>query len=528
VGNGAETQLQLDSYGELLDCLTICESLGEDVMRSQWEHFRRLVGFVADNWSRPDSGIWEVRSSPQHFVHSKAMAWVALDRGCALVERYGLNGDLDRWRHEADQLRQQILSEGVTGGRFQRAYDDDELDASLLMLPITGFIDGEDPLMLATLDAILGRLRPEGSSYQGLLLRYPDGSTDGLTGGEGALALCSFWLVEALVLAGRRDEALRVFDEIVGLTGTVGLFAEELDWTSGEQLGNTPQAFTQIGLINAGLRLQEASLRTPTAPGHQVRRRPAGSPSGTTPTGRAEGRDDPPVRAAARAGAGRPAGGCRRGRRWGPRLQRRRPGGAGRLRRAGDGDRCTWAAAGSVAQPAARRCVPLGRRAAHGAARRAPAEQRAARPVPVPRLDRPAPRPGQRHDAAATAPSPPYPFTLDLAVHYRLHEDRLHEETAATNLGDADAPYARRAPSPWSGRRTTSASGGRSGTCGSTTPTPTWTGRRTAARRSYSLRPTAHGRCRCGRTPPTRTWRSSPATPSPTNRADAGGSASSR
>jgi GH15 family glucan-1,4-alpha-glucosidase len=263
VGNGAETQLQLDSYGELLDCLTICESLGEDVMRSQWEHFRRLVGFVADNWSRPDSGIWEVRSSPQHFVHSKAMAWVALDRGCALVERYGLDGDLDRWRHEADQLRQQILSEGVTGGRFRRAYDDDDLDASLLMLPITGFIDGEDPLMLATLDAILDQLRPEGSSYPGLLLRYPDGSTDGLIGGEGAFALCSFWLVEALVLAGRRDEALRVFDEIVGLTGTVGLFAEELDWTSGEQLGNTPQAFTHIGLINAGLRLQEASLRTP-------------------------------------------------------------------------------------------------------------------------------------------------------------------------------------------------------------------------------------------------------------------------
>jgi hypothetical protein len=283
VGNGAETQLQLDSYGELLGCLTICESLGEDVMRSEWEHFRRLVDFVAENWSRPDSGIWEVRSHPRHFVHSKAMAWVALDRGCALVERYGLDGDLDRWRHEADQLRQQIMTQGVTDGRFRRAYDDDGLDASLLMLPITGFVAGDHPLMLATLDAILDQLRPTHSTYEGLLLRYPDDSRDGLLGGEGAFALCSFWLVEALVLAGRHDEAQRVFDELVGLAGTVGLFAEELDWTTGEQLGNTPQAFTHIGLINAALRLQHVSLRTPDRT--RTSRAPAEDPATGQPPG---------------------------------------------------------------------------------------------------------------------------------------------------------------------------------------------------------------------------------------------------
>ncbi len=140
VGNGAQSQLQLDSYGELLDCLTICESVGEDVMRAEWPHFGRLVEFVADNWRRPDSGIWEVRSEPRHFVHSKAMAWVALDRGCTLVERYGLPGDLDRWRREADILRREILERGVVHGRFRRAYDDDDLDASLLMLSITGFV----------------------------------------------------------------------------------------------------------------------------------------------------------------------------------------------------------------------------------------------------------------------------------------------------------------------------------------------------------------------------------------------------
>jgi GH15 family glucan-1,4-alpha-glucosidase len=158
VGNGAQSQLQLDSYGELLDCLTICESVGEDVMRAEWPHFRRLVEFVADNWRRPDSGIWEVRSEARHFVHSKAMAWVALDRGCTLVERYGLHGELDRWRREADIVRREILERGVVHGRFRRAYDDDDLDASLLMLSITGFVAGDHPLMLATIDAIREQL----------------------------------------------------------------------------------------------------------------------------------------------------------------------------------------------------------------------------------------------------------------------------------------------------------------------------------------------------------------------------------
>ena len=263
VGNGAETQLQLDSYGELLDCLATCESLDEDVMRTEWPHFRRLVDFVAENWTQPDSGIWEVRSAPRHFVHSKAMAWVALDRGCTLVERFGLDGDLDRWRHEAEELRAQILTDGVVEGKFRRAYDDDDLDASLLMLPITGFIAGDDPLMLATIDAILEQLRPADSAFDALLLRYPDRGTDGMRGGEGAFALCSFWLVEALVLAGRQEQARHAFDQLAGLAGSVGLFAEELDWTTGEQLGNTPQAFTHIGLINAALRLNDSPVRHP-------------------------------------------------------------------------------------------------------------------------------------------------------------------------------------------------------------------------------------------------------------------------
>jgi GH15 family glucan-1,4-alpha-glucosidase len=261
VGNGAETQLQLDSYGELLDCLTICEVLGEDVMRSEWPHFRRLVDFVAEHWHEPDSGIWEVRDDPRHFVHSKAMAWVALDRGCRLVDTYGLDGDLQRWRREADTLRAQILDRGVVEGRFRRAYDDDSLDASLLMLPIVGFVDGTDPLALATLTAVRDQLSIAGAVSDAFLLRYPSQSEDGLAGSEGAFAITSFWLVEAQALAGQADEAAAAGEALIALQGLVGLYAEEFDPPTGAHLGNVPQAFTHIGLINAALRMNGQSMR---------------------------------------------------------------------------------------------------------------------------------------------------------------------------------------------------------------------------------------------------------------------------
>ncbi len=255
VGNGVEYQLQLDSYGELLDCLSICEVLGDEVMRREWPHFRSLVDFVADHWRDPDSGIWEVRDRPRHFVHSKAMAWTALDRGCNLVEARGLAGDVERWRAEADQLRGELVACGVVGGRFGRAYGEADLDASLLMLPVVGFIEGDDPLMTATIDAVERDLTPEGAVARGLLYRYRPEAGDGLPGREGAFAICGFWLVEALELAGRHEDAEAVFEGLCGLAGDLGLFAEEIDPVTGEQLGNTPQAFTHIGLINAGLRL---------------------------------------------------------------------------------------------------------------------------------------------------------------------------------------------------------------------------------------------------------------------------------
>lgn len=254
VGNGAERQLQLDSYGELLDCLSTCEALGDDVMRPEWPHFARLADFAADNWREPDSGIWEVRDSPRHFVNSEAMAWVALDRAGRLAQRVGLPGDTTRWAKEVAELRDEVLERGVTAGRFRRAYDDDSLHASLLMLPLVGFIAGTHPLVVATVDAVADQLRPD-DGPPGLLLRYPPTSGDGLPGHEGAFTICSFWLVEALVLAGRQRNAEELFGRLVRYAGAVGLLSEELDPATDAHLGNTPQAFTHIGLINATHRL---------------------------------------------------------------------------------------------------------------------------------------------------------------------------------------------------------------------------------------------------------------------------------
>lgn len=255
VGNAARDQLQLDSYGELLDCLAICEIMGDPVMSSEWPHFARLVDFVADHWREPDSGIWEVRDRPRHFVHSKAMAWVALDRGVRIAAALGGVGDVDRWRNEAAAIQAEVAARGVdpATGRYGRAYGEFGVDASLLMLPLVGFCAAADPGMTATLDAVRRELFPPGARQWGLLWRYPPSAGDGLAGGEGAFSICSFWLVEVLALVGRQEEAQDLFTGLVRLAGDLGLYGEELDPATGVQLGNLPQAFTHIGLINAAL-----------------------------------------------------------------------------------------------------------------------------------------------------------------------------------------------------------------------------------------------------------------------------------
>lgn len=277
VGNAAEHQLQLDSYGELLDCLMICEILGEETRRDEWPHFRRLVDFVAGNWREPDSGIWEVRDRPRHFVHSKAMAWVALDRGCRLAQAHGLDGDHDRWRGEASTLRAEVLDRGVVDGRFRRAYDDDTVDASLLMLSGIGFVEGTDPLIIATIDAVRAQLMPPDAANDALLFRYLAEAGDGLPGHEGAVGIASFWLVEALSMAGMHEKATAACEALLKLSGRAGLFAEEFDPATGDHLGNTPQAFTHIGLLNAVLRMDARSVCGD-------RQRPRGTPKSSAHT----------------------------------------------------------------------------------------------------------------------------------------------------------------------------------------------------------------------------------------------------
>lgn len=263
IGNAAEHQLQLDTYGELLDCITICELLGDDVMRAEWPHFERLADFAADHWREPDSGIWEVRDFTRHFVYSKAMAWVALDRASRLAETLRLSGKVDWWKREAELIRQDVLRNGVDlhARRYTRSFGEATLDSTLLLLPVIGFADVDDEIMQRTIDAVLRDLAPSESVVPGLLYRYPHMAGDGLPGREGTFTICSFWAVEALVLAGRTDEAAQIFESVCSLRGATGLFAEEIDPRTGEQLGNFPQAFTHIGLINAALRLTGRSAK---------------------------------------------------------------------------------------------------------------------------------------------------------------------------------------------------------------------------------------------------------------------------
>lgn len=256
VGNAAQVQLQLDMYGELLDCVFICDTMHDDAMRAHWNHLRPAADFIASHWREADSGVWEVRSEPQHFVHSKVRAWTGLQSALWLQRRHGLEGDGESWSREARALREDVLRHGLSadGKRFVRAYRQDAVDASLLLLARYGFVDGADERFANTVDAVRTQLGT-GDRRDGLLRRYPEGC-DGLPGGEGAFTVCSFWLVDALVARGRRSEAEVLFDRLLALGGDLGLYGEQIDPRSGEQLGNFPQAFTHIGIIRAGLRLR--------------------------------------------------------------------------------------------------------------------------------------------------------------------------------------------------------------------------------------------------------------------------------
>ena len=249
-GNGAATQLQLDNWGYLSDAAFVFADRTGRLPWDLWPTVRAIVDFVAANWGRADHGIWEVRDHPRHFVHSKVMCWVALDRGLRLASLLGEGAPVARWERERERIRVTVLREGVRRGGFVRAFDDPAIDASLLELPIVGFLPGDDERVLTTIERVrtdLGR--------DDLLMRYR--SDDGIPGDEGAFVPCSFWLVQALACAGRRAEATEVFERACGRANDLGLLSEEIDPETGSFLGNFPQGLSHLALLAAATALED-------------------------------------------------------------------------------------------------------------------------------------------------------------------------------------------------------------------------------------------------------------------------------
>ena len=256
-GNAAWSQRQIDVYGELLNA---AHRLADQLDALDEETKRFLVACAdaaAIHWTEPDQGIWEVRGEPQHFLYSKVMCWVALDRAVALAGVLGAADRIASWTTKRDAIRETVLRDGWSeeAGAFAQYAGSKTLDAANLMMPIVGFLPADDPRMLATIDAIADRL----TDQRGLVYRYRTSEgVDGLAGEEGTFLLCTFWLAQALALAGRVERAKAVFTTAVAFVNDVGLLAEEVDGTSGELLGNFPQALSHIGLVNAAWAIAEA------------------------------------------------------------------------------------------------------------------------------------------------------------------------------------------------------------------------------------------------------------------------------
>lgn len=254
VGNAAFRQYQLDVYGEVADVLHLTRRLGLPPSDDAWRVQCALMRFLERGWKEPDEGIWEVRGPRRHFTHSKVMAWVAFDRAVSAVEKFGLKGPVERWRSIRDEIRAEVLEKGFHAdlNAFVQFYGSSNADASLLMLPALGFIAPDDPRMTGTVDLIRRELETNG-----LLHRYPTSpSIDGLPPGEGAFLLCTFWLADTLALAGKYDEATEIFERLLALRNDVGLLGEQYDPIARRQLGNFPQAFSHVGLINTAQNLR--------------------------------------------------------------------------------------------------------------------------------------------------------------------------------------------------------------------------------------------------------------------------------
>ncbi len=266
VGNAAAGQLQLDVYGEVMDALHQARKVGLAGDDDSQDLQRSLLEYLETGWKQPDDGIWEVRGPRRHFTHSKVMAWVALDRAVRSIEEFGLQGPLERWKATRDEIYTEVLDKGFNTelGAFTQYFGSDTLDASVLMIPLVGFLPANDPRVVSTVDVIGKELMSNG-----FILRYDTTKTsdvDGLKGREGAFLACSFWYVDNLAMIGRTQEAHEMFSRLIGLVNDVGLLAEEYDPILKRQVGNFPQAFSHISLVNSAYSLSQevcaANVRT--------------------------------------------------------------------------------------------------------------------------------------------------------------------------------------------------------------------------------------------------------------------------
>lgn len=265
IGNGAATQFQNDVYGELMDSFYLYNKYVTPISYDTWVKIRERLEWICESWRNPDSGIWEMRDRQEHFVYSKVMNWVALDRGIRLVDKRAFPADRAKWVRERDSIYEEVMTKGWNEKRhaFTQYYGSDDLDASLLIMPLVFFMAATDPRMISTVDAIMKSPRDGGLVSDSLVYRYPpEARVDGLPGEEGTFNMCSFWLVEALARAGQAapeklDQARLIFERMLGYANHLGLFAEQTSST-GEALGNFPQAFTHLALISAAFNLDRA------------------------------------------------------------------------------------------------------------------------------------------------------------------------------------------------------------------------------------------------------------------------------
>jgi len=265
VGNAASDQFQLDVWGEVLDGLHLARLAGLQATDDAWEVQRELLDFLEGAWDRPDNSLWEVRGPQRPFVHSKVMAWAGVDRAVQAVERFGLEGPVEKWRALRQEIHDDVCAKGYDADRrtFTQFYGSKGVDAALLLIPQVGFLDWGDERVIGTVEAVQREL-----SQDGFLLRYrpdADGGVDGLPGAEGSFLACSFWLADALTGIQRRDEAERLFERLLGLRNDLGILSEEYDVTAGRLVGNTPQAFSHVGLVNVARHLSGSKPAHETA-----------------------------------------------------------------------------------------------------------------------------------------------------------------------------------------------------------------------------------------------------------------------